>query len=375
MLNTKIFVANILHSLLKILPLRNIIVFESSPDFNDSTLQIYNELKSRGFGKKYKFVWFTHNKYKGKEYNVPKNSLRRTIIHYTAKCIICGNGIIYKVRKNQFSFYLTHGGPTKETRDYYYFRNEMSYLITISPFFVPYSARDFRFDISKTIGLGQPRIAELLNSKVDLKSIFGNFDKFIFWYPTFKNSTFGKIAGNGLPLPFSDKKENFNQINEFAKKNNILIIIKLHPAQIHSDITSWGFSNIFFLNNDFLKQNNLSSYGCLAKADALITDYSSVFHDYLVCNKPICFIWDDFDLYNANNGLNEVFTKITSQCGAKVYTLNELCNFIENIQLGKDENKEKRAKVFSIFYPFEELNPTKRVTDFIVEKASLKIAK
>ena len=64
-----------------------------------------------------------------------------------------------------------------------------------------------------------------------------------------------------------------------------------------------SFSNIAFLNNDYLYQLNIDLYEILGNTDFLITDYSSIYFDYLNIDKPIIFITNYLRQYEKKRGL------------------------------------------------------------------------
>ena len=41
------------------------------------------------------------------------------------------------------------------------------------------------------------------------------------------------------------------------------------------------------INDSFFIDNDITSYELLAACDSMITDYSSVYFDYTLCDKPI----------------------------------------------------------------------------------------
>ena len=59
-------------------------------------------------------------------------------------------------------------------------------------------------------------------------------------------------------------------------------------------------SNLVFINDAFLSDNGIINYELLGVADALLTDYSSVYYDYLLLDRPIGLCWDDYEEYKAN---------------------------------------------------------------------------
>lgn len=88
-----------------------IILFESFPNFSGSPLEIYNELKRRGYDKKYELVWASDNTafegdYKTVNY-FGKNANKSSILDKT-KIIIDSNNYIYK-KQNNFRLHVRHG--------------------------------------------------------------------------------------------------------------------------------------------------------------------------------------------------------------------------------------------------------------------------
>ena len=46
-------IKNIIYSLIKKIPSKNFIMFESAPDFSDSPMAVFEEMQKRGFADKY----------------------------------------------------------------------------------------------------------------------------------------------------------------------------------------------------------------------------------------------------------------------------------------------------------------------------------
>lgn len=60
--------------MMRLLPLRKMIVFESHPDFSDNTFALYEELLRRGVQNRYKMYWIrTFHADRGGEYHLPEN--------------------------------------------------------------------------------------------------------------------------------------------------------------------------------------------------------------------------------------------------------------------------------------------------------------
>jgi CDP-glycerol glycerophosphotransferase (TagB/SpsB family) len=91
----------------------------------------------------------------------------------------------------------------------------------------------------------------------------------------------------------------------YLVENDICLIIKAHPDEefFRSGLyREYEDENIFFLNEEMLKQMNLDFYEILNAVDLLITDYSSIYCDYLLLDRPIIFTPVDLNVYRKTRG-------------------------------------------------------------------------
>ena len=87
-------------------------------------------------------------------------------------------------------------------------------------------------------------------------------------------------------------------------------------------------------------------YSLIGECGVLLTDYSSVYIDYLILNRPIGFIIDDFEEYKNSRGF--VFDKPDDWMpGEKIKTFEELEKFILDIKNGIDKYREVRNALLS----------------------------
>lgn len=345
-----------------LIPVRKTILFESFPDFSDSMINVYNEFVKRGIDKKYKLVWYTDDGVKQEGFKTTPNSFLRTYYLYSSKILISSNRILYKQKNKQKTFYIAHGNPTKQTRNYYYFNNDIDYFICFSKYFEIQNSIEKHQPLEKCFGLGLPRNDKLFE-KINLSSYFGKYKKFIFWYPTVKYFKGGRKAGNSEAIPFLD---NIVEINECARKNDVCIVAKIHFANIDIDLKD--LSNIKFVSNDFYEKLHLHHYSCIGSSDALITDYSSIFYDYLYVNKPICLIWNDVDEYAKNPGLTYDFYIRDSKIATICKDVDSLGLFIGKVAKGQDDKKELRERLIKNTCLPSPGSITSNVCDFILEK-------
>ena len=113
---------------------------------------------------------------------------------------------------------------------------------------------------------------------------------------------------------------NWEEINNILVSRNFCLILKAHPASNIDGLNS--FSNIF------LPDKKLDIYPLLPYTDCLITDYSSIYFDYLLTNKNIALFTFDYDDYMQNNR-DFAYPYDENMIGYKINTINEFHDFFK----------------------------------------------
>lgn len=75
---------------------------------------------------------------------------------------------------------------------------------------------------------------------------------------------------------------------------NINFVIKLHPVQ---KLSADDIEQVSKCKNITIANDSCDIYESLVEYDALITDYSSIFFDFMLTGKPIYMAAFDLDLY------------------------------------------------------------------------------
>ncbi len=146
--------------------------------------------------------------------------------------------------------------------------------------------------------------------------------------------------------------------------------MKPHFAQNVSLIKKLNLSNIQIITDDFFTEHGITSYEMLAGSDALITDYSSVYYDYTLRDRPIAVVWEDIEEYKKFPGF-AVDLDDYLKGAEKVYNIDELCSFVERIANNEDILQKKRREIRDRVNLSTDGENTKRVVDYIVKKADL----
>lgn len=364
----------------KFAPRKKIIVFESIPDFADNTKAVFDEMIRRGLNEKYEMVWgITGSKeHLPKIHNVvylnfynKKESVKYYLKATSARCFVSCNAFLVPYNSSQISFYLSHGTAIKSVRSYFSLPKRINYLLVAAPGVECIQMKELDVDKDRIFTLGFPRNDVLTAPPKNLKEYFeGDFEKIIVWYPTFRQqkTKIKTAARNALPILHNE--EYAKRLNEVAEKKGVLLVLKPHFAQDTGRIKEVNLSNIKFIDDEFFVKNEINSYEFVAGCDAMITDYSSIYFDYTLCDRPIAAVWEDIEEYKQNPGLIDNYEFYMS--GAeKLYNVDDLIGFVKRVADGVDRLADERRKIRDIANYSTDRNNSSRVVDFIVDKAKL----
>ena len=138
-------------------------------------------------------------------------------------------------------------------------------------------------------------------------------NKIVLCCPTFRESSQYSLNQLGYHL---------EQMNAFGERHDISFLLKLHPIFPEADID---------LNLSRVKVIDHKSdvYPILKYTDALVTDFSSIFFDYLLLNKPILFFTNDLQEYRSvDRGLSYRFEDVV--CGPLCSNLEQLFSYLSD---------------------------------------------
>jgi CDP-glycerol glycerophosphotransferase len=154
-----------------------------------------------------------------------------------------------------------------------------------------------------------------------------------------------------------DNAFDLDHLNDFAKQHHFHFIIKGH---ILSGGTKQELSNIHFYPND------KDIYPLLSQTDLLITDYSSIYMDFLFLNRPVLFFPYDYEQYMEEDNIQFDYNWITP--GEKCKTQAALQEQMVKILIeGRDTHKQERQEIFNLAFKYKDANAAKRITKTLEE--------
>lgn len=365
----------LLVKLVSLLPIRNFIVFESKPDISDNTKYVFEEMVKRELYKKYKLIWLVgdpESPYLERFPNtiyIKEGSIKAKIIMKIARAIISCNTALGSERRGQFSIYLNHGTTMKAVKSYYHLPTTITNHLVTSENMIEVTAYQFGLTAESAVALGYPRNDEFSRERVDLKPIFPDreFEKVVVWYPTYRQHKNGNVNSTGNALPIIHDAALAEQINSFAREKGLLIVMKPHFAQDISLFKSLNLSNIVFINDAFFREHSLSSYQFVNSCDALISDYSSIYYDFLLTDRPIGAVWEDIEEYKKFPGF-AVDIDEYMKGAEKIYTAEDMIAFLDRLSRGEDILATERRQMCDFINPYKDGKNSARVVDFILSK-------
>lgn len=254
------------------------------------------------------------------------------------------------LHKKRLIINLWHGVPLKKialldpnlkkaARIYFkkIFSENYTCILTNSHELIPLMARSFAVSEDKIKVWGQPRNDGLFQ-KNDCREILGQlfpdlpeYTKTVLYAPTFRD--YGQVQ----LFPFKDFDQ--EQLEAFLEEKNMLLFIRTHVAEQGSAAPYLG-KRIRFLGNEQAEDVT----GILNIFDCLITDYSSIYIDYLLTDKPMIFLPYDRQQYLDGRGMNFDYDDVTP--GPKPETFND---FLDALSPKEDFWKSERTRVNRLF--------------------------
>ncbi|TWD92403.1 CDP-glycerol glycerophosphotransferase (TagB/SpsB family) [Neobacillus bataviensis] len=309
---------HILFNLVGFLPKReNLIIFESflGKQYSDNPRAIYEYL--RDHHTEYDLLWSIDKRYKQtfEELNIPtinRLSIKWLFVMPRAHYWVINSRMPYWIRKPNHTVYLQtwHGTPLKKlagdmeevhmpgtTTEVYknsFFKEARNwdYLISPNPYSTTIFERAFKYERKKILETGYPRNDFLINYNTkeyinQMKETLGipKDKKVILYAPTWRDNEYYAIGKYKFTLNID-----FDQLKRSLGEEYV-ILLRLHYL-IANKIDVSTYKDFVF---DFSAHDDIRELYIIS--DLLITDYSSVFFDYLCLKRPIIFYTYDIDTY------------------------------------------------------------------------------
>ena len=346
------------------------IMFESEIDFSENSRAIYDYMISNMMNDRYHLIWSVHepNLYEKRKNVVFIKRNKKSIIwnYYLGRCkffIFTHPYWLKEWKKDQYVINVWHGNPFKAPPI-----DKMSHVFDVilasSDDGVKYRKKEFDGEFEIAV-LGAPRVDWLFQSE-DFLSRYTNgivYKKAIFCMPTYKQSkhNIDSLEKNQFGINTIKSQEELKAFNCFLQENEVIIVFLTHHLQLESEYENLHYSNILFIRDRDYANDGLVMNQLLTCADALITDFSGVFIDYLLLDRPIGFLCNSIEDYSRGFAMDNPSDYMA---GEKLYTTDDLKKFIINLLDGHDDYQLFRKEVRDRCHKYQDANNSKRFLEY-----------
>lgn len=371
--------------LCSLLPLRKkTIVLRSVPDFSDNAHAFYNYIRREHGDEGYTLVWLVRDPSEFAD-RASKHTrfvrcegkgllIKRDFYLAVAKYVLFTHSTpIRKWRSGQLFIGTTHsasqlkGGDIRqqgEVRDVF-----PDYKLRCGQDGLERMMRTSGMPADRFLVLGMPRLDVLFMHRDCIPALFpGVKPKLaVIALETFKQNNKGwrdSEAQGSYGLNIIEDKKMLAALDDALARRGILLVIKPHPLQDLSRVEMNRLESIRFITDRKLAEAGVQLYELVENCGALLTDYSSIYYDYLFLDRPICFMIGDMEAYKRGFIIDDPLSEMT---GPKIRTVPELIAFMDDVLAGKDDYRRERAALKDRVFKYQDDRNCERLFSFLQE--------
>lgn len=249
-----------------------------------------------------------------------------------------------------------------------FFYSQPTYFVGPSEIMARHFAECYNLSAEQMLQVGYPRCDFLLSKQEKVKNLIMKYEspelnkflkklrsysKVFIYMPTFRDDQHDFIKASGI---------NFAILDEILKEKNYLFILKLHPATRVGNLDLNEYKNVISVDK------RLDIYPVLRHTDVLITDYSSIYYDYILMReKDVILFPFDYNDY-ISNSRDLAFDYLENTLGPKAWSFDDLLHFIQNDN-NKLESKEREV-IIKKFWGDNYQCAHKKIKNTILNKVS-----
>ncbi|CAL29086.1 glycosyltransferase [Staphylococcus carnosus] len=359
----------------------NYIVYQSrdGKSMTDSPYAVFLYLLSNKNYKHLKHIWVADTKKKKEEFEkiykhhsnvefVVKESNDFLNILTTAKYILNNSTFpaYFTKKDNQVYVNTWHGTPIKamglDVEDNLIgsqniIKNFLSSDILLSP--NPHTSKIFKRAFSldglyngNLLEIGYPRIDLTINA--NKKNVFKHLKQsgirvsnreIILFAPTWR--------GNNVNKPEDSLRDVYRMVMELKNNTDYQVLVKVHPFVYK---TALKYKEL----KPYLIPDSFDTNELLSVVDLLITDYSSIFFDFLVTDNPIIFYSPDYEEYKNDRGF---YIKPDVLPGPSVFDTENLVDAVNKAKINASKYERQYQEFKNLYVPYENGKVTEKLID------------
>ena len=387
---------------------RRVVSFFSEPPYSGNARALYEYMKHEGVDKRYglELVWLVQSKEWEnilKRYGVDACYVRRyeCIRMYLCSRVHVADTFIMNVRRfvkgPRTIFLLTwHGIPFKTVLRHCWpqeVNRIVDYSIATSTYTAMLTAASVGICPAKIRVTGYPRNDRLLlrtrrEALQILSQVLGrdvnNFERIILYAPTYRHgdAIVGREYVEGAPMDTlaNIPLDYLRELDRVLERYRALLIVKYHHIDeiyyerkatrlFEERIRGLQTHNIRLVTSSELGRIASDVYDIFPAIDVLITDYSSIFYDYLLLDRPVIFYMYDLEKYIKDRGLIIDVEALPHYVpGPIAKTPRQLIELVRRVLEDGDIEADKRRALTRLVHRYRDSGSSRRVWEQIVKK-------
>jgi hypothetical protein len=292
---------------------------------------------------------------------VDKTSVRGLLAYLRADVVLFTHGLYGspKPSRRKPVVNLWHGDGPKDIRPGRDVGALISstYLVGSTRLFSDFQADALGVPRSRVLVTGNPRTDQLWRP-VDRSALerLGITGDFVVWMPTFRRTRpVGAVRTGSRDEQAGEDLTQLRELLDGLEQRGLQLVIKPHPMD--ADRRQWpGAATV---TEEDLARAGVSLYGLLGRSRGLVTDYSSVWVDYLLLDRPLAFLVPDRGSYDRQLLPADVLDWVPGEVVGQAQPFgNFLADLDENGRLGAACRADVAERIG--------LNPTRQAADDLI---------
>lgn len=230
-------------------------------------------------------------------------------------------------------------------------RNILSWLLNVQRSRIKitgFPKTDVLFKTKRTAKRSSTNISDFTGLKIPMDK------RIVFYLPTFRDKYFNKVYDLFHRYDF-----NFESFEKLLRRHDAVLIIMPHyHLKVDKKLLNKADkSDTIFMYNS--SAQNFDPNSIHQFIDILLTDFSSIYINFLIQDRPIIFTPFDYDFYTKEDShLAFDYSDVTP--GPKAYNWNEVRRHLDDFLSGKDMYKSDRKRIRNMFFKFQDGKSSER---------------
>ena len=216
---------------------------------------------------------------------------------------------------------------------------------------------------------GYPRNDLLFNDhsegEAKWNQVAGNrkYSRTLLYAPTWRQ------GGTAQFFPFTDFS--ITDLRRWLVKTDTLLLVRPHVKDARGatfrdeaveQLVEAGGEHVRALRTDICPD----CYQIMRRVDILVTDYSSIYHDFLLLDRPILLVPYDYECYRAENGFQYSYHE--NLPGPVIESLEQFMAVLDEISEGNDLYRDSRQNLRDRLHDIRSGDACRRVAELVESK-------